>query len=663
MEKLTKIPMYDRMYRGEPLAIINSIYHPRKSKDKADNKEDMKDILEIVYKNMDTGEKFIESYKEPLFRFFKCKEPQSYPKEFVSFQEVNEHICKYSEREIRIAETFGDEWKNKVYDFYRNRTAQYAMQIHQMNTVFTSDESIEEFARIELGLYTDLDHLNYGKMTKAYFDIEVDLIDEAHRELSIEELKEYAPAPINMITTIYEKEKLCVVQVLDTKNNKSYSDFMNDAKAIEDFKADILSSLADIDIDDIKIIPYTDEIKMISQYFDFVNYLKPDIMTAWNISFDIKYIIQRLKTLGLEYPDIMKIVCHPDFQKKSFYYHDDTRATSMEEKMDWFRGSTYTIYLCQMLTWIHTRKGRQLDVANFSLDSIGEFEVGEGKHDYSSYGTIYTIAHNNFPVALKYNIIDVKLLKKIEDKTKDITSLFMQATATCTLVRDVFKKTVFIKNAIAMYLLSVGLCYENNRNKNYTENLFMQDSNESEGNNIGERKDKFQGAVVGDPTLNLPRGIALSPSKDKFNSIIGQIENLLSNPDMINMMTEIDEDAESKMSINQTKLNKEILGLYKEAITTDRSRWIFRNIIDFDLTSLYPSIIRAFNISKMSQIGKVVIPDQVSDMENPYGEERYNRGGDFIDDYECGDILFIGRKWFNLPSVKEMIDELKGEDK
>ncbi len=68
MEKLTQIPMYDRIYRGEPLAIINSIYHPRKSKDKAESKEDMKDILEIVYKNMNTGEKFIESYKEPLFR-------------------------------------------------------------------------------------------------------------------------------------------------------------------------------------------------------------------------------------------------------------------------------------------------------------------------------------------------------------------------------------------------------------------------------------------------------------------------------------------------------------------------------------------------------------------------------------------------------------------
>lgn len=660
MEKLTQIPMYDRMYRGEPLAIINSIYHRRKSKDKAESKEDMKDVLEIVYKNMNTGEKFIESYKEPLFRFFVCKEPQGYPKEFVSFDEVNEYICKYSERELRIAEVYGEEWKNKVYDFYKNRTAQYAMQIHQMNRTFTSDEHIEEFARIELGLHTDLDHLDFSKLTKAYFDIEVDLIDESHRDATIEELKEYAPAPINMITTIYEKEKLCIVQVLDTKNNESYTNFMNDPKELEKFKLDILASLSDIDITNIKIIPYTNEIKMITQYFDFVNYLKPDIMTAWNISFDIKYILQRLKTLGLDYEEILKIVCHPDFQKKSFYYHDDTRATSMEEKMDWFRGSTYTIYLCQMLTWIHTRKGRQLDVANFSLDSIGEFEVGEGKHDYSSYGTIYTIAHNNFPVALKYNIIDVKLLKKIEDKTKDITSLFMQATSTCTLVRDVFKKTVFIKNAISMYLLSICLCYENNRNKNYTENVFIQDSNESEDNTIGERKDKFQGAVVGDPTLNMARGVALSPSKDKFSTIIGKIEALMNDPTIANSINQLDEY--SNMTINQTQLNKSILSLYKEAITTDRSRWIFRNIIDFDLTSLYPSIIRAFNISKMSQIGKILIPEKVSDLENPYGEERYNRGGDFVDDYECGDMLFLGRKWFNLPSVKEMLDEL-GEDK
>lgn len=40
---------------------------------------------------------------------------------------------------------------------------------------------------------------------------------------------------------------------------------------------------------------YDDEIEMIQQLFQLINYLEPDFLLAWNMAFDIPYIIERCK--------------------------------------------------------------------------------------------------------------------------------------------------------------------------------------------------------------------------------------------------------------------------------------------------------------------------------------------------------------------------------
>ncbi|MGL6099375.1 MAG: 3'-5' exonuclease [Fusobacteriaceae bacterium] len=650
-----KIPAYKTLYTGNPIAIINSIYHRKKWQKSEDPEEDLNDYLEVVYKNMDTGHKFVESYCEPEMRFFTSKSSNTFPKEYIGVNEADEHICKFTEREVSIAKTLGESYVKAVFDAYKTRNAQYAMQVHQHNDIFASDMSMDEFIRIEQGTHIDIDQLDYSKLSKAYFDIEIDLINPNHR-LDVKDIINNPLGPVNMITTIFEKEGKCITQILDTGDNDSFNYFMENQ--FEEFKEEMMSGhLAEFGITDFIVRPYTNEVDMISQFFNIVNHFKPDIMAAWNISFDIKYLLNRLKFLGLDWEEVLDIVCHKDFKKKSFYYHLDERADTLENRSDWFRGSSYTYWTCQMLTWIHTRKGRIPDVPSFGLDSIGEHEIGVGKYDYGAYGTIFTIAHNNFKVALMYNIIDVVLLKRIENKTNDLSALFIGAQTTCTPMKDGFKKTVFLKNAITKEYLLDGLISENNRNKVYTENIMIQDNSVDEV--IPERKDKFEGAVVGDPTLNMHRGIPLSEVHDLFNEIVYSINNH-SNSHMIIRNDTNNDCRYGKTILENTLTNKIKLDEFIKASTTGLSKWIFRNIVDFDLSSLYPSIIYAFNISKMAQIAKIYIPEKVSDYENLYNGERYNRGGDFVDDYECGDALYIGKKWFGLPGVDDLLKILDG---
>lgn len=93
------------------------------------------------------------------------------------------------------------------------------------------------------------------------------------------------------------------------------------------------------------------------------------------------------------------------------------------------------------------------------------------------------------------------------------------------------------------------------------------------------------------------------------------------------------------------------VGMY---IYNELSRFIFECCTDLDLASLYPSIMRALNISVETCIGKVYI-----DLEGCDGET-------LIQDYLSGDILNFGSKYLNLPTVAEMVElieeELQKED-
>jgi DNA polymerase elongation subunit (family B) len=86
--------------------------------------------------------------------------------------------------------------------------------------------------------------------------------------------------------------------------------------------------------------------------------------------------------------------------------------------------------------------------------------------------------------------------------------------------------------------------------------------------------------------------------------------------------------------------------------------WVVDNLIDFDFSSLYPSLMLEFNIAPNTQIGKIDIPEQVHSKENPYMEEGYNRGGEFVDNLTCDYTLEFAHRWLGLASYQEMLDDI-----
>lgn len=67
-----------------------------------------------------------------------------------------------------------------------------------------------------------------------------------------------------------------------------------------------------------------------------------------------------------------------------------------------------------------------------------------------------------------------------------------------------------------------------------------------------------------------------------------------------------------------------------------------------------------FNIAPNTQIGKIIIDEKVYNDENAYHieEEKYSRGGEFIENLVTDSIIDFCHRWFHLANVEEAISDI-----
>ena len=97
---------------------------------------------------------------------------------------------------------------------------------------------------------------------------------------------------------------------------------------------------------------------------------------------------------------------------------------------------------------------------------------------------------------------------------------------------------------------------------------------------------------------------------------------------------------------------------YSKIKINGRPIWICDNLIDFDFKSLYPSIMAELNIAPNTQIGRIFIDKQVYDNENAYNNDRYNRGGEFIENMITDNFIEFCHRYFKLANIEQMIDDI-----
>lgn len=567
--------------KKEDTMFINAIYHNKKLGGGTD-------YLEIVYKDLNTGEKFVESIPNPEIDIYFAKEEYrdyNYNKAFMELDKTEMHTTKYNGLPFYIANQAGPQHQNFMEQCKQTGDWGRLNEIHKYQYVFGSDYEIETWVKIQWLLHNDNDRKK--PITKQFLDIEADTID-------FEGFSKNGECPINAVTIVDEETLEVHTFLLRNNANPLIREF-------EDTIDKFTESLHDAFDEtygclNYMIYMYDDELEMLRNIFRLINTLKRDFLLIWNMDYDINYITARIRVLGVEPESVM---CDKGFKVKSLFYKKDHLNFLVQNKGDFFKISSSTVYLDQMIVYAGLRKG-QGELRSFSLNAVAKEEVKDTKLDYSEEANIKTLPYVNYNKFVMYNIKDVLLQLGIERKTGDVDNVYQRAYSNATPYNKIFKQTVFLKARSYVEFFKQGLIIGNNVNIEYGE--YNKARKQAEKDNKDEDDDeKFDGAIVANPKLNWHTGM----------KIFGK-----------------------------------------------RSMYIYDNVIDMDFSSMYPFIIIAFNIAVNSMIGKLIIDGTISDVMTAADDESEDKiddkGKEFMDNYLTENYGNMGSKWFSLPGIYDL---------
>ena len=564
--------------KGSNITLIDNRYQfPKKDQETGEYNDD---YMLMIYKDLYTGKKGHQYIYKPKIDYYMLKDGihSDYNLFIIEKDKVDKVTCRYRDLLKSIAEKTGNE-----EFFYENiRTGNYRnnQRLHELPNILFSDTNIEDRYKFMF----DIEYKNdICPITKSFFDIEADTINMKG------DFPELGECPINAVSCIMEATNTVEIFLLRNPDNPLIQEFE------DSINNDLFNELSNFVITNVGGIEkakkygvdklnyefafFDNEIELIYSLFKFINENEPDFLLAWNMSFDIPYIYNRILNLGYQPADIM---CHPNFENKVCeYFIDERHKNEFAERCDRYNVTGYTVYLDQMIQFASRRKG-QAAFKSFKLDDIGSVVAGVNKLDYSHIThNITMLPYLDYKTFVFYNIMDTIVQKCIEAKTGDIDYIFGKCVVNNTRYDKGHRQTVYLTNRGAKEFYNQGFIMGNNVNRN-------------------NKNVKFPGALVGKPLHN--------------------------------------------SDYSKLKQNGEVLN-------------IMDNMVDFDYKSLYPSIAREHNMAPNTQVGKLVIPSPVYDNENPFKYEFYYRGGRFIMDFNNGNYLEFGKRWFHLASIREFIDD------
>ena len=186
----------------------------------------------------------------------------------------------------------------------------------------------------------------------------------------------------------------------------------------------------------------------------------PDAVTGWNIAYyDIPYIINRMKHI---------------FEQSTIEQLSPWKAfSSRVVKINGRENTTISIVGVATLDYLEMyRKFTYTQQESYRLDNIAQIELGDQKLDYSEYETLHELYEKNFQKFIEYNIHDVDIVDRLDDKMKLIDMVLTLAYDAKVNYEDVFSQVrmwdVLIHNHLWAKNIAVPPSKENKKDATYT---------------------------------------------------------------------------------------------------------------------------------------------------------------------------------------------------
>ena len=219
--------------------------------------------------------------------------------------------------------------------------------------------------------------------------------------------------------------------------------------------------------DDVDYVYCENEIVLLKTFLAWWQDVQPEVITGWNVEmFDIPFICNRIRNvLGLnEMRSISPWKMTSErwiekFNKKHLTF--DIAGITTLDYLDIYKKFTYT------------------NQESYRLDYIAEVELGQKKLDHSEFETFKDFYTNGWTKFVDYNLVDVDLVDKLEEKMKLIDLVMLMAYDAKCNYTDTFAQVRLWDIIIYNYL----------REQNIVLPLLKK----------SEKPDQFVGAYVKEP--------------------------------------------------------------------------------------------------------------------------------------------------------------------
>ena len=177
---------------------------------------------------------------------------------------------------------------------------------------------------------------------------------------------------------------------------------------------------------DVTFVLCEDEYNLIDRFLEWWQQVSPDVITGWNCElYDIPYIVRRIERLMGE-KVVKKLSPWNNVRQREIQMHGRPQITcelagiSVIDYLDLYKKFTYT------------------NQESYRLDHIAFVELGQRKLDHSEFDTFKDFYTQNWQKFIEYNIIDVELVDRLEDKMKLIELALTMAYDAKVNYNDVF---------------------------------------------------------------------------------------------------------------------------------------------------------------------------------------------------------------------------------
>lgn len=225
---------------------------------------------------------------------------------------------------------------------------------------------------------------------------------------------------------------------------------------------------------DVSYVNCDNEKELIFEFLKFWSLNQPDIVTGWNTEFfDIPYLCNRIKKICGE-DDLKKLSPWRSVQSRNVMQmgrsHQvyDIQGVAALDYLDLYKKFTYT------------------NQESYRLDHIAYVELGERK-DGNPYDTFRDWYTNDYQSFIDYNITDVEIVDKLEDKMKLIELCLTMAYEGKVNYVDVLGTVKYWDVMIHNYLMDKGIVIPQKKDK--------------------DKSDKYEGAYVKDPQVGMHKWV------------------------------------------------------------------------------------------------------------------------------------------------------------